>query len=167
MNSERKIEIFNTIISEYQGRLANLCMMFYKEEQEDRKDMLQDVLVCIWENLDSYRGECALWTWVYRVAINVGNQKMRCKSHHPIAEELTPNMTAIQLNSDYTEKLETLYQLAQYLSKRDQEILSMSLTLKNYAEVATVLNLSEGYVKNRMKQIKDQIKTIYNNEKNI
>ena len=74
MSSERKTEIFNIILNEYRGKLANLCMMFYRQGQEDREDMLQDVLICLWENLDSYREECALWTWVYRVAINVGSQ---------------------------------------------------------------------------------------------
>lgn len=167
MSSERKSKIFDTILSEYIGKLANLCMMFYRQAPEEREDMLQDVLICLWENLDSYREESSLWTWVYRVAINVGNQQMRCKSHHPIVEKLTPNMTATQLKSEYAEKLEMLYQLATYLSKRDQQILSLALTLKNYAEVAKVLNLSEGYIKNRMMNIQNQLRTIYNNEKNI
>lgn len=37
---------------------------------DDANDVLQDVFIKVWTNLDNFRGESKLSTWLYRIAIN-------------------------------------------------------------------------------------------------
>ena len=63
-----KEEKFNTIVSDNGERIRNICR-YYNSNAEDQKDMYQEVLVNIWKSLDSFRGDSAMSTWVYRVAV--------------------------------------------------------------------------------------------------
>jgi len=38
---------------------------------EDADDVTQDVLIRAWQKLDTFRGEAAFGTWLYRLAVNV------------------------------------------------------------------------------------------------
>ena len=64
-----KEETFNSIVSENSERIRNICR-YYNSNVEDQKDMYQEVLVNIWKSLDNFRGDSAMSTWVYRVAVN-------------------------------------------------------------------------------------------------
>lgn len=66
MNKEEK---FNAIVSENSDRIRRICR-YYNANEEDQKDMYQEVLVNIWKSLDNFRGDAAITTWIYRVAVN-------------------------------------------------------------------------------------------------
>ena len=40
-------------------------------------DLVQDVFVRVWENLNSFRGDCAFSTWLHRVALNTVLESQR------------------------------------------------------------------------------------------
>ncbi|HKJ41697.1 MAG TPA: RNA polymerase sigma factor, partial [Sunxiuqinia sp.] len=64
-----KEEKFEQIVSENKERISRVCR-YYANCEEDSKDMCQEVLINIWKSLDSYRGDAAISTWIYRIAIN-------------------------------------------------------------------------------------------------
>lgn len=35
-----------------------------------RKDLMQDIFIKVWENISTFRGEAAMSTWIYRIALN-------------------------------------------------------------------------------------------------
>ena len=39
-------------------------------DHEDADDVLQNALLKAWKNLDKFRGDAALKTWLYRIATN-------------------------------------------------------------------------------------------------
>ncbi|MGV7208662.1 RNA polymerase sigma factor [Oxalobacteraceae bacterium A2-2] len=47
----------------------------YERAPARRQELLQDVHVALWQSLATFRGQCSLRTWAYRVAHNV------CASH--------------------------------------------------------------------------------------
>ncbi len=60
---------FATLVSEYSQRLYwQIRKMVISHD--DANDILQDVFVKVWINLDNFRGESKLSTWLYRIAIN-------------------------------------------------------------------------------------------------
>ena len=44
---------------------------------EDADDVLQNTFIKIWKNLDSFRGESQLYTWLYRIATNEALDHLR------------------------------------------------------------------------------------------
>jgi RNA polymerase sigma-70 factor (ECF subfamily) len=65
----RKEEKFNQIVTENDERIRRICR-YYNPDKEAQKDMYQEVLINVWKSLDNFRGEAALSTWIYRIAVN-------------------------------------------------------------------------------------------------
>ena len=60
---------FAKLVSEYSERLYwQIRKMVLSHD--DANDILQDVFVKAWINLENFRGEAKLTTWLYRIAIN-------------------------------------------------------------------------------------------------
>ncbi len=60
---------FAKLVTEYSERLYwQIRKMVLSHD--DSNDILQDVFVKAWTNLDNFRGEAKLSTWLYRIAIN-------------------------------------------------------------------------------------------------
>jgi len=47
---------------------------------EDSRDVLQETFIRIWKNLDGYRQESKIFSWIYRIAINETFRFMEKKS---------------------------------------------------------------------------------------
>lgn len=60
---------FARIVVRYQDRIYNLAFRMLGNEA-DAADAAQEAFVAAWEGLGRFRGESALYTWLYRVAMN-------------------------------------------------------------------------------------------------
>jgi RNA polymerase sigma-70 factor (ECF subfamily) len=66
---ESRNQAFNLLIRKYQKRVYWLIRKMVIDH-DDANDLSQEVFVKIWYNLDAFRGDSALFTWIYRVATN-------------------------------------------------------------------------------------------------
>ena len=57
-----------------------------------RQELLQEVQVALWQSFAGFRGQCALRTWVYRVAHNVGATHVQ-RSTRDIERACSPSST--------------------------------------------------------------------------
>lgn len=68
-NPSTKEEGFNAILNKYKERLYwNIRRMVVIHEDAD--DILQNVFIKLWKNLDAFREDSALYTWLYRISVN-------------------------------------------------------------------------------------------------
>jgi len=70
---------FDHIYRKYSPRVFTLCLRMVKNQTE-AEDLTQEVFIQLFRKLDSYRGESAFATWLYRVAVNVVLMRLRRKS---------------------------------------------------------------------------------------
>jgi len=68
-SEETKEKGFRNLMNAYQQRLYYHIRRFVNTH-EDADDILQNVFIKIWKNIDSFRAESSLYTWVYRIASN-------------------------------------------------------------------------------------------------
>lgn len=60
---------FDLLVNKYKQRLYwHLRKMVVVHEDAD--DLLQNTFVKVWNNLSSFRGDAAIYTWLYRIATN-------------------------------------------------------------------------------------------------
>lgn len=62
-------EAFSTLVATYSQRLYWQIRKIVLSH-EDANDTLQNTFIKIWSNLDNFRGESKLSTWLYKIAIN-------------------------------------------------------------------------------------------------
>lgn len=60
---------FNLLVREYQERIYwHVQKMVI--DHDDADDLVQDVFIKVWKNIDKFRADAKLYTWVYRIATN-------------------------------------------------------------------------------------------------
>lgn len=60
---------FNLIIKKYQKKLYSLIRRILISH-DDTDDALQNTIIKMWNNLDNFKEDSQLYTWLYRVATN-------------------------------------------------------------------------------------------------
>ena len=60
---------FSNLVSEYSERLYWQIRKLVLSH-DDANDILQEVFIKAWTNIDNFRGDAKLSTWLYRIAIN-------------------------------------------------------------------------------------------------
>ena len=61
---------FNFLMTKYYPRVYASLFTFTKSK-EDSEDLAQQTFIKVWKKIDSFRGDSAFFTWVYRIAINL------------------------------------------------------------------------------------------------
>jgi RNA polymerase sigma-70 factor (ECF subfamily) len=80
-NEATRNEAFAQLVSKYQERLYwHIRKVVLNHDDSD--DVLQNTFMKVWKNMDGFREESSLFTWLYRIAINesltfVNTQKKR------------------------------------------------------------------------------------------
>lgn len=60
---------FNLLVREYQERVYwHVRKMVI--DHDDADDLVQEIFVKVWKNLDRFREDAKLYTWIYRIATN-------------------------------------------------------------------------------------------------
>jgi RNA polymerase sigma-70 factor, ECF subfamily len=73
---EGDLEAFAVFVRRYEARVrAVLSRML--DDARDVEESTQDTFVQAWRHLDRFRGESALFTWLYRIAVNEALMRLR------------------------------------------------------------------------------------------
>jgi RNA polymerase sigma factor (sigma-70 family) len=70
---------FKELVANYQDRVYNTILGFVQQSQ-DAEDLAQDVFIKVFENMKGFKGESALGTWIYRIAVTHSLDFLRKKS---------------------------------------------------------------------------------------
>jgi RNA polymerase sigma-70 factor (ECF subfamily) len=161
-----KEEQFKLLVEENGDRIQRICK-YYNPNTEDQKDMYQEILVNIWKSLDKFRGESALSTWIYRIAVNT-SLSFTGKAFKQM--KLMVDADSQNLNSVFEEEMlgQKLKQEKQFnllqaelnlLSVIDKALISLLLEGLTMREIADVIGITEPNVKVKIHRIKEQLKT--------
>ena len=134
-------------------------------------------MIRIWRNLANYRGDCALESWVYRIAANCCMDWLRKKkrdrsvSMEPLAEQgfdpadEAPGTEEQAVAKDERQRLREAVAL---LPDDQREALILTQLEKvPYEEAARALGVSEGTVKSRVNRAKARLKEILSAEREL
>jgi RNA polymerase sigma-70 factor, ECF subfamily len=72
------VDAFAEIVRRYEHRLRPVLRRIL-DDSRDVDEAVQDVFVQAWRNLDRYRGDAAVFTWLYRIGVNEGLARRRRK----------------------------------------------------------------------------------------
>lgn len=64
-----KEQAFKVLMNTYQQKLYTHIFR-YTNNHEDTNDVLQNTFIKVWRNIDGFRNECTLYSWLYRIAAN-------------------------------------------------------------------------------------------------
>jgi RNA polymerase sigma-70 factor (ECF subfamily) len=71
------VEAFEGLYRTHAAAILALCRRMVRDDN-DARELLQDVFVRAWEKLTSFKGQAAFGTWLHRLAVNVVLERLRC-----------------------------------------------------------------------------------------
>src|SRR5215468_480987 len=78
---------FDNWMAAHKGLLFKVVRA-YAFTPHDREDLFQEIATQVWRSIPSFRGESAVTTWLYRVALNCALAWNRERKKHPEQREL-------------------------------------------------------------------------------
>ena len=88
---------FDLLVLKYQQKVANLVARYIRDSSETL-DVTQEVFIKAYRALDSFRGDSAFYTWLYRIAINTAKNFLVAQGRRPPGADVEAE-TAEQLDA--------------------------------------------------------------------
>lgn len=166
--AENRNYVFNLIVRKHQEQLY-----FYARRivisHELANDVLQNAFVKAWQKLSEFRGDAALFTWLYRIVTNEALTVLRKekKRLHISIEDLQQTL-ANSLESDVyydgDEQRALLDKAVLTLPEKQRLVFTLKyFEEKKYHEISEILGTSEGALKasyhHAVKKIEDFLKS--------
>ncbi len=143
---------FAILVSEYSERLYwQIRKMVLSHD--DANDILQDVFIKAWTNIDNFRGESKLTTWLYRIAINESItflNKKRNQNNVSVDDENSFLLNTLESDEyfDGDEAQKLLQQAVLTLPDKQRLVFQMKyFDEMKYEEMSDILGTSVGALK--------------------
>lgn len=164
-----KSDLFLSVIQSHKGILYKIANSYCKNI-EDRKDLVQEVIVQLWKSFDNYDESFKYSTWIYRISLNVAISFYRKEnSRSKLSNSLNESIINFQEADDFEDKesdLCLLQQMILELKDLDKALMLLYLEEKSHKEIAQIIGISETNVATKINRIKNNLKQKFNLLKN-
>ncbi len=156
--------IFLNALEEHQHKLLRICSVYAKDE-DDTKDLFQEVLVNIWKSMPSFKENSAIGTWMYRITLNVC-LRLKTKEIRKQKKLLRLDSRAINIYKTDTsddgqniqhEQLVQLRNCIKKLNEADKAVITLYLEELPYKEISSITGLTENNIAVKIKRIKKKL----------
>jgi RNA polymerase sigma-70 factor (ECF subfamily) len=143
---------FDALYTEHVGRVFALCLRMTADERR-AEELTQDVFVRAWRRLETFRGDAAFSTWLYRVTVNTVLDDRKRRGRRPaqlstVPEEAFAGRAAAA--SDPGERLRLEAAIASLPDRARMALVLHGIEGYAYEEVAELMGVSTGTVKSHI-----------------
>lgn len=161
MQAEEQKRLFLVTIEQHKGILYKVARAYCPSEA-DRQDLIQEMMIQIWQSIQRYNGQFKISTWLYRISLNVAISFYRKNTARTNKHTVLNEQSAQIPTEDKTEIEQQLNILEQFISELkeiDKALMILYLEGKSHAEIAGILGMSISNVGTKIGRIKDKLKT--------
>jgi len=170
MDKTEKDSILEEMMIEYGNELVRLAFSYVKDT-EIAKDMVQNTFIKCYKNLDSFRYDAQIKTWLYRITINECKDYLKSWNYKMVQVKSFMNETARSISPSVEKTV-----IDKYNSEEMKDtILSIPKVYRevvflyyydslNSEEIATVLDIPVNTVKTRLRRAKQKLQSMIKEE---
>ena len=168
---------FNFLMNKYYPRVYASLFSFTKSK-EDSEDLAQQTFVKVWQQIQSFRGDSAFFTWVYRIAINLAKNYVASSGYKK--QKVNSSIDQLEIDISSNENIESILIHNQSVDDIKDFINTMPESLKtaftlresegkSYEEISIITETPIGTVRSRIFRARESIveymrKELINNE---
>ena len=156
---------FNYLMNKYYPRVYASLFSFTKSK-EDSEDLAQQTFVKVWQQIQSFRGDSAFFTWVYRIAINLAKNYVASSGYKK--QKVNSSIDQLEIDISSNENIESMLIHSQSLDDIKDfintmpEALKTAFTLresegKSYEEISIITETPIGTVRSRIFRARESI----------
>ncbi len=154
---------FLDTIKENEGIIFKLVRI-YADQDEDQKDLYQEIVYQLWKSFHSFQGKSKISTWIYKVALNTSLAYINLRKKHSKTVSLQdiPLHTEEKADTLVEEKIAEMYRQIKQLNEIDRAIIFLFLEDKSYEEIAAITGFTITNIGTRLNRIKSKLKNQMN-----
>jgi RNA polymerase sigma-70 factor (ECF subfamily) len=161
MNEKQQRQDFQNIIEQHKGIFYKIARAYCPNE-DDRQDLIQEMMIQVWQSNHRYNGQFKISTWLYRISLNVAITFYRKNTTRANKYTLLDEQTEQIPTDDKTADERQLVLLEKFISELkeiDKALMVLYLEDKSHAEIAEILGMSSSNVGTKIARIKEKLKT--------
>ena len=156
---------FNFLMNKYYPRVYASLFSFTKSK-EDSEDLAQQTFIKVWQQIKSFRGDSAFFTWVYRIAINLAKNYVASSGYKK--QKVNSSIDQLEIDISSSENIESMLIHSQSIDDIKDFINSMPEALKtaftlresegkSYEEISIITETPIGTVRSRIFRARESI----------
>lgn len=159
---------FGMLVARYQEKLVRYGRRFLAQS-EDAEDVVQDVFIRAYQNIQSFDAGQRFSPWIYRIAHNAFVNALRKKTREPLylfdLDAVIPHALLDDSQMQEREKDDMKEMVERFLAQiapKYREILALYYFDElSYADIAEVLQVPMGTVGVRLRRAREALQKIY------
>jgi len=155
MHQDGQKKIFHQWLQTHKGLLFKVIRA-YGQTPDDRDDLFQEISIQLWNSIPNFKGDSAVATWIYRVALFTAMGWSRRQNKHQKNKQLfdETDHALTQKTGSEDARLEWLYTHIGGLNEVDRSLTLLLMDGYSYREMSSVLGISESNVGVKINRIK-------------
>lgn len=134
----------------------------YCRDPEDRRDLVQEIVVQLWRSFGRFDDSYRFSTWMYRIAMNVAISFYRSHSRRkrdtvPAAESLL-EIVAEDGEAETSDDVRLLHHFIGQLDELNRALMILYLDGNSYDTIAEILGITTTNVATKISRIKERLR---------
>lgn len=165
------IDMYAVLIERYEKQLMVYVRRILFVSVEDAEDILQEIFIKVYRNINSYNPKYKFSSWIYRIAHNEAVSYLRSKKR----KQLSKNVSSVEddifdkipsdidIEGEYIKKdsIKTVAQALKNLDSKYREVLILRFfEEKEYNEISEILHIPSGTVASLINRGKEKLKIL-------
>lgn len=153
-------EDFTNIYNKHSSKVYRLCLGYASGDDTMAKEWLQETFIKVWNHSKSFKGNSAIDTWIYRIAVNVCLSDLRkTKKNVTINENVLSDKASDDnsYNANIDKNLEKMYQCIDNLNDQNRALIVLELENIPQATIAETVGLAHGTLRTRLSRIRKSL----------
>lgn len=154
MTDKEREQVFSGWLEAHKAILFKVARA-YGTAHADREDLFQEIALQVWHSVAAFRGDCAVTTWIYRVALNTAMTWTRREGRHSHDRQKLEAAAGLLAEPHVRDpRLEWIYQRIAELDEVNRSLALLMLDGFSYRDMSQILGLSESNVGVKINRIK-------------
>tara|TARA_B110001450_G_C17516876_1_gene438845 strand:+ start:225 stop:794 length:570 start_codon:yes stop_codon:yes gene_type:complete len=163
---------FEAMVIKYQPKLLS-SLIAYTKSHDQAEELCQKTFIRVWQKIDTFRGDSALFTWIYRIGINLAKNdfassyaKSKKKtdpldvSEHDVSSHISPEVELIGKEAE-----QTIFNFIETLEMDIKTAFTLrEIEGRSYEEIASIMKCPIGTVRSRIFRARQLIVEFMNQE---
>jgi RNA polymerase sigma-70 factor (ECF subfamily) len=165
---KEKERLFEQMIQMHRGILYKVVNT-YCNNGEDRKDLLQEIMLQLWRAFDNYNPQYKISTWFYRIALNVAisdYRKNSVKRDSLVSLDDSNDQISDSAATDAEFHFMLLDRFINELKELDKALMLLYLEERSHQEIADIMGISTTNVSTKIARIKNKLKQQFSKHNN-
>lgn len=158
--SDMKTKFLSLI--EQNKRIIYKITYSYCRDEENRKDLIQEIIIQLWNSFSRYDEKRKWSTWMYRITLNVAisfhRKDMKRKNFESPFKDNIIEVIDENEESGKEQNITLLHDFIDQLNRMDKSLIILYLDNISYNNIAEILGITETNVATKISRIKTKLK---------